>query len=407
MALVYEKVVEEDLNLGTGTVTVTNPAGGTMTGTKIEIRSFFREVSTTTIIGYSAGLVNTGVQNTFIGSCAGSRNTTGVSATALGNLALYSNLTSNYNVAIGDSSLRQHIVGDSNVCVGNNTMYMAGVGGGAGGAVANTFVGTSAGYQLRSGIGNVGIGVDALYGADPTGFTGDHNVAVGNATMSNSNGATTASKNVAIGYEALNTLQTGTGNFAGGALSMLLATTGSYNVALGYGSLAALTTQSENVAIGHDSLVASLTSTHDTAVGSNSGTSLTTGGNNVFVGYATAPTCVTGYNHTIIGHGADVADGLIYGTAIGSGALVTGNNTVILGRAATDSVGIGVTAVSSASAKLEIASTTKGLLPPRMTTTQREAIVSPAESLMVYDLTLHRPYCFNGTRWEPMTTGTD
>jgi len=41
MSIVYEKVVAEDLNLGVGSVTVTSPAGGTMTGSKINIRTFF------------------------------------------------------------------------------------------------------------------------------------------------------------------------------------------------------------------------------------------------------------------------------------------------------------------------------------------------------------------------------
>jgi hypothetical protein len=40
MSLVYEKVVQEDLNVGTSNaVTVTNPAGGSLTGTQINIAS--------------------------------------------------------------------------------------------------------------------------------------------------------------------------------------------------------------------------------------------------------------------------------------------------------------------------------------------------------------------------------
>lgn len=51
--------------------------------------------------------------------------------------------------------------------------------------------------------------------------------------------------------------------------------------------------------------------------------------------------------------------------------------------AQTGSVGIGV-AVPNSSAALDISSTTKGLLPPRMTQTQRDAIATPAEGLIVY-----------------------
>jgi len=63
------------------------------------------------------------------------------------------------------------------------------------------------------------------------------------------------------------------------------------------------------------------------------------------------------------------------------------------------SFGIGTTA-PAASAKVEIVSTTQGLLPPRMTTTQREAISTPAEGLLVYDLTLHKLYCYDGSAWQ-------
>lgn len=52
-----------------------------------------------------------------------------------------------------------------------------------------------------------------------------------------------------------------------------------------------------------------------------------------------------------------------------------------------------------ASAKAEIVSTTKGFLPPRMTTTQRNAI-TPAEGLEVYDLTLNKKFVYDGTSWQ-------
>lgn len=39
MSLLYEKVVQEDLNVGITTVSVTNPTGGSMTGTLIGIHS--------------------------------------------------------------------------------------------------------------------------------------------------------------------------------------------------------------------------------------------------------------------------------------------------------------------------------------------------------------------------------
>jgi len=47
-------------------------------------------------------------------------------------------------------------------------------------------------------------------------------------------------------------------------------------------------------------------------------------------------------------------------------------------------IGVGVSGTINSSAKLEVASTTKGFLPPRMTGSQAEAISSPAEGLMIY-----------------------
>ena len=56
-------------------------------------------------------------------------------------------------------------------------------------------------------------------------------------------------------------------------------------------------------------------------------------------------------------------------------------------------------ATISPSAVLEIESTTKGLLLPRMTSAQRIAIVTPAMGLQVYDTTLNLVYTYNGTVW--------
>jgi len=61
--------------------------------------------------------------------------------------------------------------------------------------------------------------------------------------------------------------------------------------------------------------------------------------------------------------------------------------------------GIGTT-TPHASAKLEVASTTKGFLPPRMTATERGNIPSPAPGLMVYQTDgTTGLYYFNGTLW--------
>ncbi|MFP5459735.1 MAG: hypothetical protein ACLGG7_13450, partial [Bacteriovoracia bacterium] len=62
------------------------------------------------------------------------------------------------------------------------------------------------------------------------------------------------------------------------------------------------------------------------------------------------------------------------------------------------SVAVGATA-PNASAALDVSSTTKGLLPPRMTAAQRDAIVAPAQGLMVYNTTADQLQIYNGTTW--------
>jgi hypothetical protein len=66
-----------------------------------------------------------------------------------------------------------------------------------------------------------------------------------------------------------------------------------------------------------------------------------------------------------------------------------------------DSVFCGVTTIQ-ASAKLQVDSTTQGVLFPRMTTTQKNAIASPAAGLVVYDSTTNKLQCYNGSTWNDL-----
>lgn len=69
--------------------------------------------------------------------------------------------------------------------------------------------------------------------------------------------------------------------------------------------------------------------------------------------------------------------------------------------AQTGSVGIGTT-TPNVSAVLDVSSTTKGLLPPRMTQTQRDAInpASTAAGLTIFNTTTNRLNTWNGTSWD-------
>ncbi|OQX75944.1 MAG: hypothetical protein B6D61_09545 [Bacteroidetes bacterium 4484_249] len=60
-----------------------------------------------------------------------------------------------------------------------------------------------------------------------------------------------------------------------------------------------------------------------------------------------------------------------------------------------------------ASAMLDVKSTNSGMLVPRMTATQRDAISNPATGLMVYVTDDNNFYYFNGTSWTQFNGGSD
>jgi hypothetical protein len=68
--------------------------------------------------------------------------------------------------------------------------------------------------------------------------------------------------------------------------------------------------------------------------------------------------------------------------------------------ATAQSVGINADgSAANATAILDLKSTTKGFLPPRMTPAERELIDSPAAGLTIYNTTLKSVQVFNGTVW--------
>jgi hypothetical protein len=77
--------------------------------------------------------------------------------------------------------------------------------------------------------------------------------------------------------------------------------------------------------------------------------------------------------------------------------MVLGNGTI--------NVGIGVSS-PNATAILDLTSDSLGLLIPRLTTTQRNGILSPAAGLQVYDKTLNSLYIYNGSSWSSLSAGS-
>ena len=102
---------------------------------------------------------------------------------------------------------------------------------------------------------------------------------------------------MANGYNALNSLTTGTGN-----------------VAIGRQVLSKITTGSKNVGIGRQAGI-------QIVGGSVGGTSLVNGNNNTYIGAETVPSAVDASNETVIGYGA---------SGKGSNTITLGNGSVTL-----------------------------------------------------------------------------
>jgi len=103
-------------------------------------------------------------------------------------------------------------------------------------------------------------------------------------------------------------------------------------------------------------------------------------------------------SHATLGHGGDLIGDLELANAIGNikvrmtadgVSYLTGGN-----------VGIGV---EIPSAPLEVASTTGGVIMPRMDTTQRDAISSPTDGEMIFNTSTNKLNVYNGTEWRELT----
>lgn len=283
--------------------------------------------SSNTALGHGAysGIRNTDVSNTFVGSNAGFSNTNG--------------LQKAHNVAIGTSVLlgieaNNFSLGSRNIAIGTHALRSTG------------------------GSANIAIGVAALRGLGGTNSNNQDslNIAIGDSAMSASGGSATAYSvvnNIAIGKNAA-IQYIGTENVIIG------------NNAQSFRDLNFNGNPIRNVGIGHSVLVANTTGANNVAVGANAASNQTTGSSNIAIGSGAEYPSGTASGQLSI-------QNIIYGTGnTGTGqTLSTGN------------IGIGTNA-PNASALLDLTSTSRGVLFPRMTEAQRLAIASPATGLIVY-----------------------
>ena len=107
--------------------------------------------------------------------------------------------------------------------------------------------------------------------------------------------------------------------------------------------------------------------------------------------------------------GSELTLGAVFSVPSSPQILLAGNtrssgaNTIQLQASLGVSIAASVTN-PNASAQLDISSTTKGFLPPRMTTTEKNAIATPAAGLVVYDTTLNKLCVRTASAWETITS---
>lgn len=287
------------------------------------------------------------------------------------------------------------------------------IGKGGGNFSNNTVLGVDAMNLNTLGESSVVIGFEALMN-DTFGV----NTVIGYQASKNT--GINTSYNTIIGFTAANVINS-TYNVIIGHNSSPVLTTGYSNTIIGSVTAPLLTTGYSNIILGYNSGKV-LNGNTNILIGNLAGNRLTTGNNNIIIANETNTLALISGSNNIqigargVGGGTGNNNVLIGGLNTASGLSVATADTVIIGNGAgtkriyidsTGSTTIGTTAPTSC-ALLDLPSTTKGLLLPRMTKVQRDAIVSPVAGLAVYQ-TDNTPglRVYNGTNWMRYTETVD
>lgn len=126
--------------------------------------------------------------------------------------------------------------------------------------------------------------------------------------------------------------------------------------------------------------------------------SLTDGGGTLYADLSSLSNNATTNAWQLLGNSATNPLTHFIGTTDNAGLSFRTNNIEHMRLNVSGTLGIG-TSAPPASAKVEISSVTQGILVPRMTSSQRQAINSPADGLLVYDLTASTLMQYDGNRW--------
>jgi hypothetical protein len=110
----------------------------------------------------------------------------------------------------------------------------------------------------------------------------------------------------------------------------------------------------------------------------------------------------TGNNNGLISQGNSLLQ--VYNRSILVTTFFNGGSEAATGIQIGYNLSLGISPVNLSTALLELTSTTKGFLQPRMTNGQALAITTPATGLQVYDTTNNKNLLYNGTLWQNVAT---
>jgi hypothetical protein len=393
-------------------------------------------IITNTAFGIGALITNTsGSSNTSIGVASLNINTTGVQNTALGVQSLSNNVSGSENTAIGVGSLRSIASTSNNTAVGSDALYDST-------GSDNTAIGYNTGRGITTGSNNT------ILGANVTGLSSTlaNNIIIADGS-GNRRINVDSSGNVGIGTNApLSPLNVYNSSASVSSLVLVeqdtAATAGQINQYRKNGSVNLVS----GAEIGRLSFGGYFNSTYSpfsqvcsaiTAYYGGTGTDrvgglrlITWNGGGAITRLQVAPDGKIGIGTTgatakfqILGEGTTSATTslLVQNSAGAQNFKVADNGSVQIGtfnfvsstvientttRLVATTGGVAVNssyAFANSSSILDVASTTKGFLPPRMTTAQKLAIVTPAAGLMVYDTDLNK-LCLYTTAWEIITS---
>jgi YVTN family beta-propeller protein len=192
---------------------------------------------------------------------------------------------------------------------------------------------TLGGYPFLSNFGSANTFVGQ--GAGNFSMTGSSNAAFGGLSLSSN---TSGRDNTASGYQALQSNTSGSQNAASGWQALVSNSTGVSNTAMGAGTLPANTSGGNNTAIGTSALEANINGGANTALGAAAGytntaaNANTSGSYNTFIGFYSGPGTSTQLTNA---------------TAIGTDAVVSASNAMVLGsingvNGATSNVNVGI-----------------------------------------------------------------